>query len=73
MFSESQFKLAALIVKTKEVVALASDSACQETFELVARFCQDVTVQSQGRPAIEQGFAEMSLEALLNLPTPKRA
>ncbi len=68
LLSESQFKLAALIVKTKELVAFATDTACDETFEILAQFCRDITKETDRRK--EQNYANMDLEELLNLSSP---
>jgi hypothetical protein len=68
MLSESQYKLAALLTKTKDVLPFATDAACDEMFLLLADFARDMMSENERRKGTN--FEEMNLEDLLQLTTP---
>jgi hypothetical protein len=70
LLSEAQYKLAALLSKTKDVVPFATDSACNKVFATVAEFARDMLSENERRK--EQNYDDMKLEELLGLPTPAR-
>ena len=66
-FSESQFKLAALVSKAKPLVLYADDEACDRVFASLAAFAEGIHRDSDRKKAMNvQG---MELEDLLHLPT----
>jgi hypothetical protein len=68
MLSESQYKLAALLVKTKDVLPFATDAACDDMFVLLADFARDMMSENERRKGTN--YEEMNLEDLLQLTTP---
>jgi len=70
LLSEAQYKLAALLTKTKDVVPFATDGACDELFATVADFARAMITENERRK--EQNYDDMKLEELLGLSTSSR-
>ena len=68
LLSEAQYKLAALLTKTKDLLPFATDAACDEMFASLADFARDMLVENDRRK--EKNFDDMKLEDLLRLTTP---
>lgn len=63
--SDSQFKLATLVLKVKPLVTFASDTSCEELFATVAKFAADILLENDRKQV--QDVQGMELEDLLNL------
>jgi hypothetical protein len=66
--SEAQYKLTALLTKTKELVPFATDAACDKLFSTLAQFARDMLKENERRK--EHNYDEMLLEELLGLDKP---
>jgi hypothetical protein len=70
LLSEAQYKLAALLTKTKDLLPFATDGACDKLFATVAEFARNMLSENERRK--EQNYDDMKLEELLGLSTPAR-
>jgi hypothetical protein len=66
--SEAQCKVAALLTKTKDLVACAADTTCDKLFDKLAEFATAMLKENERRK--EQNYDDMKLEELLSLSTP---
>ncbi len=70
LLSEAQYKLTALLTKTKDLVPFATDGACDKLFATVAEFAREMLEENERRK--EQNYDDMKLEELLGLSMPSR-